>query len=461
MKQLLLIILLTLIGTAGAVTIGPFWGIFVYYLFAVLRPQYIWDWALEPYGALTIRWSFYVGIMTILAATAYKVGFFSSAMQKKEAEGGTGASPVDRRDAGPTLSAAHLWVLAFGVWIVVSYLRAKRQEVAYPWFIEYLKIFVMFATSALLIRAVREVWMLFIMAAVAVGYIGYEINAQYFEYRRIIVYFTGYGGLDNNGAGLLLAMGVPLCLFVWEGMQRWWRWLFAGLIPVLIHAVLLSFSRGAMVALLAASPLFFIRSRHKRYLLVGGFVLILMMLPRMAGPEIRARFFSIQEYEKDKSVQGRFNSWQVAWEIAKDNPITGLGVRNASEYAREYSAEAEGRTIHSQYLQILADNGFVGFGFYLGSLVAVWLSVRRARQTSKGWNSPEERTVYAIACGVECSMAVFCVGASFLSLELFELPYLLLLLGAQLPVVMAKHPEPAAAWSPPRQEHAELVNAPA
>jgi O-antigen ligase len=186
-----------------------------------------------------------------------------------------------------------------------------------------------------------------------------------------------------------------------------------------------------------------------------------MMLPRMAGPEIRARFFSIQEYEKDKSVQGRFNSWQVAWEIAKDNPITGLGVRNASEYAREYSAEAEGRTIHSQYLQILADNGFVGFGFYLGSLVAVWLSVRRARQTSKGWNSPEERTVYAVACGVECSMAVFCVGASFLSLELFELPYLLLLLGAQLPVVMAKQPEASRAPWQPTSEHAELVNAPA
>jgi probable O-glycosylation ligase (exosortase A-associated) len=461
MKQLLLIIVLTMIGTAGAVTVGPFCGIFVYYLFAVLRPQYIWDWALEPYGALTFRWSFYVGIMTILAATAYKVGFLSPPTQKKEGQDGAGLSPVGRGDAGPTLSASHLWVLAFGVWVGVSYLNARNQQAAYDWSIEYLKIFVMFVTSALLIRTVREVWILFIMAAAAVGYIGYEINAQYLEYHRIVVYFTGYGGLDNNGAGLLLAMGVPLCLFVWEGVERWWRWLFAGLIPVLIHAVLLSFSRGAMVALLAASPLFFFRSRHKRYLFVGGFVLILMMLPRMAGPEIRARFFSIQEYEKDKSVQGRFNSWQVAWEMAKDYPITGIGVRNASEYAREYSAEAEGRTIHSQYLQILADNGFVGLGLYLGSLLAVWLRVRRARQATKTWNSPEERTVHAIACGVECAMAVFCVGASFLSLELFELPYLLLLLGAQLPVIMAKQPETSpAAWQP-SSEHAELVNAPA
>jgi len=33
-------------------------------------------------------------------------------------------------------------------------------------------------------------------------------------------------------------------------------------------------------------------------------------------------------------------------------------------------------------------------------------------------------------------MGVFCVGGAFLSLEAFELPYLLLLLGAQLPLVL-------------------------
>jgi len=33
--------------------------------------------------------------------------------------------------------------------------------------------------------------------------------------------------------------------------------------------------------------------------------------------------------------------------------------------------------------------------------------------------------------GIECSLLVFWIGAAFLSLEVFELPYLLLLLAAQ------------------------------
>jgi hypothetical protein len=41
-----------------------------------------------------------------------------------------------------------------------------------------------------------------------------------------------------------------------------------------------------------------------------------------------------------------------------------------------------------------------------------------------------------MACGLEGSLAVFCVGAIFLSLEVFELPYLLMMLSMQLPVAL-------------------------
>src|SRR6266852_1611846 len=444
MKQFLFLILLTLIGTVGAFAVSPFWGIAVYYLFAVLRPQYVWDWALLDYDPQNkIRWSFYVAVAAILAAFAHKLGFIRVPEQEKSS--GPDATPerlpADPHPTGP-FTSAHVLLLAFGAWIGVSYLGARNQELAAPWFWEYAKIFVMFLTATFLIRTTLQVWTLFVIAALALGYLGYEVNATYLDMQhpRITIYDSGYGGLDNNGAGLMFAMGVPLCLFVWEGVDRWWRWIFAALIPSLIHAVLLSFSRGAMLALLAASPLFFLRSQHKRYLLVGGLILFLALLPRMAGKEIRDRFFSIEQYEKDESVQGRFSSWQVAWEIAKDYPIDGIGLRNASAYAEKYNPEAKDRTIHSQYLQILADTGFVGLGLYLSALFLVWRSTRRVQKAT--WNPAnlDEGRARATACGVECAMMVFCVGAVFLSLEVFELPYLLLLLGSQLPLFI---PSPA------------------
>ena len=90
----------------------------------------------------------------------------------------------------------------------------------------------------------------------------------------------------------------------------------------------------------------------------------------------------------------------------------------------------EGRTIHNNYLQIAADTGFVGLGLYLAMLGSVWLDVRRARRWGRGEDLAGRR-LYGVAYGVEGAMGVFCIGAMFLSLENFELPFLMLLLGAQ------------------------------
>ncbi len=461
MKQLLFLILLTLIGTLGAFAINPYWGVAVYYLFAVLRPQYVWDWALFAYDADKIRWSFYVAIATILAAFAHKFGFVA-ATEPDQSFGRDASAERSSNESRPTrpLTSAHILMLLFGLWIGVSYLGARDQAVAAPWFWEYAKIFVMFLTASFLIRSIGQVWTLLVIAALSLGYLAYEVNATYLEYHLITIYDRGYGGLDNNGAGLMLAMGVPLCLFAWEGMESWWRWIFVALIPLLIHAVLLSFSRGAMLSLVVACPFLYLRSRHRRQLLIGGLILFLALLPRMAGKEIRDRFFSIEQYEKDESVQGRFSSWQVAWEIAKDYPIDGIGLRNASAYAEQYNPETKDRTIHSQYLQILADTGFVGLGLYLSALFLVWRSTRRVREATRDGTDLDQRRAHAAACGVECAMIVFCVGASFLSLEVFELPYLLLLLGSQLALFMPWTKEQPTAQNLARAPDSQLADAP-
>jgi hypothetical protein len=51
-----------------------------------------------------------------------------------------------------------------------------------------------------------------------------------------------------------------------------------------------------------------------------------------------------------------------------------------------------------------------------------------------------------MAHGIECSLIVFCVGGLFLALEVFELPYLLILQGTQLALLTRREAEaPVAA----------------
>ena len=434
MKQLVFVGMLTLIGTVGTFTIAPFCSVVIYYVFAVLRPQAIWEWSLPP----GVAWSRYVALSAIAAAFLVKVGIFP---------GGLNAADVKNPAAKGHSQAI---AAAYFVWILVTYATAHDPRTSEPFVIDYVKIFAMLAASTILIRTARHLWILLVAAALSLGYIAFEVNSTYFSSGTIAIVRNGYGGLDNNGAGLMIAMGLPLCLAIWDGLRSHWRWLYLALVPVIAHAVMMTYSRGAMLSLVVVAPLMVLRARKRAQLIGFGLVFVVLALPILAGPEIRKRFFTINEVEKDDSAKARFGSWSSAWAMGCENPVFGVGVRNANLFSFQYGALNEGQTIHSQYLQILADNGFPGLGLYLALLASVFADLRRVRLATRGRGDPESRRAHAIASGTETSLATFCFGGIFLSLETFELPFLLYLLAwksAEV-VLVRKPPAPPAGVRP-------------
>jgi probable O-glycosylation ligase (exosortase A-associated) len=415
MTQTILVVGLTLLGTVG-VLIAPILGVAIYYLFAVLRPQSLWYWVLP-----NLPWSFYVAMGTMLGAVLHVTAF------KRQ--------PADvHRDRRP-FGWPHVALFMFAVWVSLSYVWAHNQQVAYPWYEQLLKMVVMFFVCALLIQTLRHVWILMIVTAGALGYIAYDANFEYLTTGRTLLLERGYGGLDNNGAALMLAMGVPLCVFIYVGTKKWWRWIFAALIPVILHAVLMTLSRGSMVALLVAAPFMFLRKRYRAQLGLAALA-VAAVVPLLAGEQIRQEFFSVDAYEEDGSAQSRFTSWAAAIAIAKDNPIVGVGTRNSDLLSFDYGADSPGRAIHNQYLQVMADSGYPALGFYLLLIVFVSLSLRRVRKWAATQTGDDGNLAYAIACGLECSLIVYYVGVLFLTLDGFELPFLIWLLAAQLPLVL-------------------------
>ena len=160
-------------------------------------------------------------------------------------------------------------------------------------------------------------------------------------------------------------------------MQATQRWEYAT-VPLLVHAVLMSYSRGAMLSLLVGAPLLILRSRRKRQF-AFVFVLLICAVPYLADREQRQRFLSIEGYEQDGSANARFDSWGAAFAIAADYPLFGAGIRNSNLITYKYGADVEGRTIHSQYLQTMADSGYPALFFYLMALGCTWFAMARAR----------------------------------------------------------------------------------
>lgn len=443
MKQLAFMAITMLLGTAGAFALSPVYGIAVYYLYAVLRPQFIWEWV-ELFGVRLgeVNWSLPVAVCTLISTALWRAGVWTPASAIKPPWYGN-----------PAFTRSHYLFLAFCAWISLTFATAQYHHIAWPYFVEYVKIFVMFICATLVLRTTRDLWIVYLVMLAASAYIAYELNFYYLAYRWIMVQHRGYGGLDNNGAALILAMGIPLAFFAWEATARWWRWGYMAMIPILGHAVMLTYSRGAMLALIPCAALMWLRARNKAFMTAAyaaGFVLLLAT----TGKEIEERFASIGK----ENTNARWETWGVAARMANDRPVFGFGIRCSSQFIGKdpYRISVDNLTIHSQYLQMAADSGWPAMALYLGMLGSVllglWQTRKMLRRMLQKNNNPDTLNVRSLASGLECTLVLFVVGATFLSLEHFEMPYVVILLSVQLHAitraVVAKL-EPSPSGLPP------------
>jgi O-antigen ligase len=121
----------------------------------------------------------------------------------------------------------------------------------------------------------------------------------------------------------------------------------------------------------------------------------------------------------------------------------------------------EGRVIHSQYLQTLADSGYPGLILYLAALLATWWAMARGRRTLKRSEASDAALARSMLNGVEGALFVFCFGASFLSLEVFELPYIMALLGIQIALLVRHRATPKKQGAPAPVALLGNINVPA
>jgi probable O-glycosylation ligase (exosortase A-associated) len=328
----------------------------------------------------------------------------------------------------PQYTRSHYLFLAFTAWISLTWFTAVLPDVAWPFFLEYVKIFVMFICATLVLRTVRDLWIVYFVMLASAVYISYELNYYYLVYQWLFLQQRGYGGLDNNGAAMILAMAIPLAFFAWEATRRWWRWAYLAAIPLCGHAVLLSYSRGAMLSLALTAVLMWWRSRNKPFVTLV-YIVALAGVVASTGKEVEERFFSISK----ENTNPRWVTWSIAIRMANDRPLFGFGIRVSPHFTHsQYGADIPGRAIHNQYLQTAADSGWPAFLLYLGLFGSVFYGLWQTRRVLRKFTDPETQSILSLAAGLECSLVLFCIGATFLSLEHFEMPYIVMLLAVQL-----------------------------
>ena len=215
--------------------------------------------------------------------------------------------------------------------------------------------------------------------------------------------FGGYLGLS-----LPLAYGVALtqgkrALRVWRErspgpLLLWVLSLVAT--AVMSAALVMSWSRGALLGLAAGAALVLLALGRRVWVAVAVLALVLLLvapafmgvlptdlLTRITGsfsiPDANA-LASVEITDENFATIERLAHWQAAWRMFEQHPWLGVGT---GQYATAYAAVALPRWqdslghAHNYYLNVLAENGLLGLAgyaaFVLLALAAAWRAAHR------------------------------------------------------------------------------------
>jgi len=226
---------------------------------------------------------------------------------------------------------------------------------------------------------------------------------------------------------LLFPFSFALSLILSPGLSKPQRLFGVVTAIVLILAIIATQSRGGLLGVAAVITAFVWRRVASKTLLIICGALVLTSLFLFAGISDRQSGGAV-EAGIDESAMGRLYAWEAAFDMALDNPISGVGIDNFHPNYFFYSNYWDGvnHAVHSTWFGVLAETGFIGLYLFLVLVVAVIRSASKALHTIKDNPDKFPPTILAIAEGNLIGLVGFCVAGSFLT-QTFTWPLYILL----------------------------------
>jgi putative inorganic carbon (HCO3(-)) transporter len=398
MKGLLFTYLLTY-GGATASLFNPFLGLLIYVCFAIVKPESMWYWSVPE------------GNYSRIVAVGLLLGWIGS---------GFGSWQFGRA------RGIVYCLIGYWLWSVVAIAFGTDNERSMRFVESQAKIVLPFLVGITTIDSLQRVKLLAWVMVLSEGYVALEFNLAYYSgYNRL--WEEGFGLMDNNCNAIALVTCVGLALFLFLHAERWWaKSVAAAALLLIAHAIFFSFSRGGMLALTVTLFVSFllIPKDPKHYLL---FALAVVILLRLAGPEVTQRFettFAHAEH-RDQSSQSRLVLWEACWQCMLQHP-QGVGPDHWPLIVEQYNFP-RGKEGHTLWLQIGAELGFPGLllllSFYCLCLVRLWPLTSDRSSVADPWCFHLARMVFAALIG-------FMLAAQFVSLKGLEHPFYIVLIGA-------------------------------
>jgi len=412
------VVLYLLIATNAAVALFQPWiGIVAAYLIAVLTPHNIWWWVFEG-----VRPLYVVLVPTLL-------GYGSSILSGK-----VSFAPLNTK---LNRCVAILWLTSTIAYYLGPYVDVHNEYRFYDpefMFSAWQKTCLTYFVAVTLIDNTAKLKILTLVVIGTVAYMTYWANAQYLFYGK----FGRIGGpvsldqssiyADENNFAVLFVVGAPFLYYFGRYLKRTALTLAVwAIIPLSWHAVFLTASRGALLAVGVSVLVFAFRSENRSVgvLATAAFVVAFAW---QAGDLMKERSSTITGYATEDSASHRLDAWEAATGMMIAHPLTGVGFASFGQAFPDFS-DIPPRIAHNTFFQVGGEWGIAAALAYLilmgSTLNRLRINGRRLRSMA---TSEEGRLYLLLSEACLLSLTGFFVCSLFLSLEKYEVLYYLLVL---------------------------------
>lgn len=331
---------------------ASFWGISAYLLFEYVRPQSVYPViAFAPWPLIIL-----VGTAAALLLEGYRL--------KLE-------NPADKG------------LLVFAMVVLVSSVFAFQPSASFDgWELFFSWVLVYVLITRIIDRESRVFVFLMLYLLFHLKMSQHAVRSwasEGFQFRNWGVN-GGPGWFHNSGEfGIAMAMFVPLATFLFWGLRKRLdlpRKLAMLVMPAsAVIGAVASSSRGAQLAVAAVAGWMVMMSPH-RVRMAAAVVPLSALGWLMMPAEQLARMDAIGS---DETSMQRLTVWRYGIDMAKDNPILGIGYANWGPYVERFHPPPH-LLSHNIFIEAVSELGLIGLFSFIALIVVTFIMNRRSRK---------------------------------------------------------------------------------
>lgn len=242
---------------------------------------------------------------------------------------------------------------------------------------------------------------------------------------------------DNNYIALLVAMSLPLLLYIMQqSPARLVRLATTAVFALSILCVVATRSRGGFIALLLLAGWASLFSKRRFRTMLVGAVAVALAAAVVPSTWVE-RMQTIKHAERDESLQERVIAWKVSTLIAMNHPMLGGGFHAVQQTPvwdryRPYTpkvnilgiGDPESKKVyaaHSIYFELLGDTGFLGLGTFLAMVASAFFCAYRIIALTR--HRADLRWAADLARMVRLSLVMLMVSGAALSISYVDINF--------------------------------------